>query len=40
VENEAVEEAIVDVFLEVLRGDRRFFLMELDFKIAERGFKN
>jgi hypothetical protein len=39
-ENHAVEEAVVDVFQEILGGDRGFFLEQLDFEIAERSFKH
>ena len=39
-ENDAVEESVVDVLQEILGGDRGFFLEQLDFEIAERGFKH
>jgi hypothetical protein len=38
--NDAVEESIVDVRQEILGGNGGFFLEQLDFEVAERGFKH
>ena len=38
-EDGAVEELVVDVFLEIGHRDRRLFLEELDLEIAQCGFE-
>jgi hypothetical protein len=39
-DNDAVEEAVIDVLQEICGGNGSFFLEQLDFEIAERGFKH